>query len=440
MTEPVDCQSGRKPLTLGSFLKVSRRASRCPTGTKPPFSTPPSLESLRCEALTRHPPASSLLSVPLVRDAFTDLSFGFFPRCVDAEWCYQDQLIISTPGFNPIFNGFFYPVRSRFSTWLADPFTTARSLNDRDHLVREVLTMAHDYLHAWSYRIMDQLVPELGLLRGVINEENFEDIAFCHLLSEAVASVGLDYWQLCCRGANSYCDLGSCVEALTTSYRQRYLPEYRRACPILDVQQPAFLGAMTRFYCTGEFPFFEAYDLLRSARLTEWLEHELKYGQDQRRNTREWLAYRGLITLRGRTDGPVSPDTSRRVFLIDQMEDLLWDKVKHSRSPELSPAANGEVALPPRDPADLDFRFTNLAALTEPAWNKIGRPPDNWHFTFFHAQYISQIPFASFPDDRRKYIRLMHDQRDLVLMANLTRDLPRLDRESEEPVDLMILN
>jgi hypothetical protein len=69
---------------------------------------------------------------------------------------------------------------------------------------------------------------------------DFEDLIFCHLLTEAVAVAGLDYWYLSCVELNDVVDLGTTVRNLTIPYHERQRAEVRRFCPSLEVQTPEF--------------------------------------------------------------------------------------------------------------------------------------------------------------------------------------------------------
>ena len=310
----------------------------------------------------------SLLNIPLVKQVFADVSFRFIPRSTDVSWTYGRHIPITLTGFNPFEFAFYYGQDSRFAAWLDDPFSSARQFNDDDLLVREVLFMAHDYLHAWTYSAIHRLFPGLRVLHGAITAATFEDYVFCHLLSETVATIGVDYWLLCEREVNAFCPIGSTMGPLTVSYREARLPEYRRFCPQLEIQTPAFFRTLATFYCSGEFPGFDADDLRRSPQLLKWLRHELSYGVTQRALTRRWLAYLAdepIELAEQDACAPVSIDSPVRQQLIDELAVLLWAKVKEGRpGTELElPGAPAARHAPPSKPPD--FRFVNLARIPE---------------------------------------------------------------------------
>lgn len=193
----------------------------------------------------------SLLQIPLVQHVLSDRAFQLRSRAIDAHWYYEKRIPVTLAGFNPFEGAVFYAQRSVFAEWLENPLSSARNHNDNDCLVREVMFMVHDYLHAWTYQLVNRLWPELGLFSGQIEPESFESFVFVHLLSEAVATVGLDYWYLCVRGINSYCPIGTALGSLTVSYRESLLPEYRRFHPELTVQDTSFFSQLAQFYCHG---------------------------------------------------------------------------------------------------------------------------------------------------------------------------------------------
>ena len=138
--------------------------------------------------------AESLLRIPLVRQMMEDPAIRLVPRAVDAAWRYRQIAPVSVVGFNPWIKSVFYASESLFAAWLEDPYGSARAHNEDDLLVYEVLMAAHDHLHAWASLAIAALRPELRFGVGRITADKLEDHVFCHLLTEAVASGGLDYW------------------------------------------------------------------------------------------------------------------------------------------------------------------------------------------------------------------------------------------------------
>ncbi len=389
-----------------------------------------------------HP--ESLLNLPLVRQAFGDQAFRFVARSVDSSWSYERGIPVSLGGFNPFESAFYYGQSSRFAAWLSNPYGSARDFNENDLLVREVLFMVHDYLHAWAYSVIEELRPSCQVFHGAITGRTLEDYVFCHLLTEAVATVGLDYWFLCNRHLDELCPIGSNIRTLTVDYHDSRLPEYRRFFPDLEIQQPEFFRTLATFYCTGEFPGFDVSDLKQSPQLLRWLRHELSYGETQRKLARSWLAYLAaepLALTEADLAAPIEVDTEARSRLIDDVGERLWAKVK-----DVDAAASSNIkppSSPPdrRSPSDRppDFRFVNLARVPQERWPSMQLLGDD-HFKFFVYQFLGQLPFSAVPASKRKHLPLLLQQRNVSLVLDLLGDLPLRAALPDEPRDLMIAN
>lgn len=377
---------------------------------------------------TPHP--ESLLQLPLVRHALSDPGFRLVERGVDPEWTYAGHLPIAITGFNPFEAAYYYGWRSSFSRFLRQPEGSARALNEGDALVREVLFMVHDYLHAWAYQLIDGLRPELGLLTAPLGEAQRDDFAIAHLITEAAAVVGLDYWFLCVRSINEHCPIGSAVGPLAVSYHERDGAEFRRFHPLLDVQCPRFFSLLGAFYCHGEFPGFDVEDLRRSPLLLRWLRHELSYGAQQRRNIRHWLAY--LAGDSPQDDDRPLPLSPRHYTLMEEVGAALWALVKEGAPLHLSGATTTRRSDGHRPP---DFRLVNLHRVTD-----IPDRADPAPFSYYMYQYLSRIPLCEVPKERLRHLPLLARERDPLLLSHLFGDLPVLPAAADEPRDLMLLN
>lgn len=432
------------PLALGQGAST-RRISMSATMQKQLSGSLKEIRSLAGYA-ELHP--ESLLNIPIVREAFCDLGFRFVPRAIDARWTYERVLPINVSGFNPFESAYFYSHNSQFSKWLEDPFGSARDYNENDLLVREVLFMAHDYIHAWTYRVIDSLFPEKKILSSPISQDNFEDLVFCHLLTEAAATVGLDYWILSLKDANYYCNIGSNVGPLTISYREKLLDEYKKFAPNLEVQKPDFFVTLATFYCIGEFPGFGADDLRRSPQLLAWLKHELTYGVTQRKLTRSWLKFLSddKIKLSSKRDleKPIAVDTEFRQSVLENLSHSLWEKVQLAGledSKSLSeigsaPPVSSRQAPLNRDP---DFRFLNLGHVTFSEWSK-SCDPSGENFSFFLYQLLASMPFGEMKMEKKRCVDLLLRERDVDLALQLLGLDPEIETYDEEPRDLFIAN
>ncbi|HKX32423.1 MAG TPA: hypothetical protein VJ302_32350 [Blastocatellia bacterium] len=408
------------------------------------------INEIRSRALDADLDPESLLNVPLIRQAFCDVNFKFIARGVDSNWTYEKILPVTMTGFNPFLGSFYYGYNSSFAAWLESPLSSARPLNENDLLVREVLFMVHDYLHAWAYQKIDQLYPGLQVLNGQITAANFEDYVFCHLVTEAVATVGLDYWFLSVNELNEYCPIGSNFDNLAVSYRESHLAEYRKFNPDFAVQCPEFLETLAIFYCTGEFVGFGIDDLRLSPRLLSWLQHELSYGVLQRQLIRLWLAYLAPENLELPDESLISPvqiDDEWKKILVKEISHRLWRKVQaaHSRSGTVEideadswhSAGEGRTAPLEKKP---DFRFVNLGLTSRAEWQRAADLGGGENFRYFAYQYLSGIPLSSVPAGHLKLVPKLLHHRNADLIESLMGDLPRLENRPEEPRDIFLPN
>ncbi len=289
-------------------------------------------------------------------------------REIAPAWLYEYGNRLVTTGWNPLSGRVYVPSGSVLRTWLSGATRDLRALNQGDRFVRELCFLAHDLIHVWSVRLVQALVPERAFGHGEISADTLDAHAFVLLVTEACATVGLDYWYLSTFDLEQRLRIGSRFQRLTVDYRSSDDDEYRRCCPDFDTQTPAFFGRIARFYCTGVFPGFDARDALRSPRLHAWLDHELEYGQTQRQYAREWLMHLGgLSTDRvapSRLHAPVACDAPWQRAVIESLATQLWILIKADGEFVIAPPAAKSNAwrAPSRGP--IDARFTNIAALS----------------------------------------------------------------------------
>jgi hypothetical protein len=397
--------------------------------------------------MTKHVHPESLLCIPLVAQMLTDSRVPLKARAIDDAWRTHEAIPISVSGFNPLARCVFYPVRSPVAKWLKAPWASSRALNRGDDLLRSVLFAVHDYLHVWSYLAISELAPEIGFGRAPISADNFESFVFCHLLSETAATVGLDYWYLSTVEINKVCPIGSAVTGLTVSYREQHLPEYQRFNPLFQVQDRKFFGLLHRFYCDGTFRGFDSADLRKSPLLWRWLEHELRYAENQRRYCRMWfsyLAYGHCKWPRSKLIAPVRGER-RHWRLAEELGELLWSKVKLGRDEQVGrPAAFSWTA--PRT-ADPDFRFLNAARFDIDRLVRLERQgfvPEEQSFKHWLCQFMSRFEYATFDPELIEAIELIGPRRSFALSRAVFGGQKQISRSGaelhREPRDLMTLN
>lgn len=385
--------------------------------------------------------AESLLRIPLVRQMLADRQSKLVARAVDARWHYEG-ILPRLGGFNPLEGAVYYPAQSFFARWLRDRTGSARKYNQRDFLVKEVLFAVHDYLHAWAYRAIAALSAEDLFAPERVTRDALEAMVFAHLVSEAAATIGLDYWFLCTVSLNELCDIGSQMDCgLTTDYHERFAREYRRYDPALNVQAPEFFARFTRFYCSGVLPGFDAHALRESPLVLRWLEHELHYSRLQRRYSRQWFAHLTGAVLASdlaALDGPVPSDAPWQRRLVAQVGAMLWDKVKNDALHEL-PALSHSLARERSRARPIDFRFTNLNALSSSAPRRAQTSTDPESERYLAYQTIARVDFGRC--ERRLKMELLSltgDTSPATIAQRLKRS-PKLRRRPDEPRHIFLL-
>jgi hypothetical protein len=380
----------------------------------------------------------SLLRIPLVERAFSHPAIRPRPLAIDRTWGYQNIVTSNHVGFVPFTQAVFYGAVSRTASWSRRRRASGRPLNDDDHLVGEVFTCVHDFLHAWSLATIREVAPELSLRPRMSTAER-EDLAYAHLVTEAVATVGLDYWYLSVVDPNDVCPLGTRKFPLTVSYEERHLREYRRARPRLVVQRPAFLAELVEVYCDGVFRGFDREDIVRSPRLKIWLAKEISYGQRQRRYIREWLNFLTGPPLDTNDPGRAvlaRPGWARE--LVSLLSARLWRLVKDDV--DEAPEVRSDLPWDAARPAAFDPRFINLRALPPGELLRVATPiTDAALRELVCDQYVSSFERAHFDHAHVPALSRARAAYDLPALAALLEGVPRVQRSKDEPASLFLL-
>ena len=383
--------------------------------------------------------AESMLRIPLVRAAFAHPTLRPMPRAIDLRWHYQSVVERPLTGFVPLRQAVFYGHHSRIANWLHEPEGSARPHNAGDHLVGEVLFCVHDHLHAWALGAIRKAAPALTL-SPTIRPREFDDLAFVHLVTEAAATVGLDYWYLSVRESHEICDVGTARMPLTTPYHERYSTEYRRFRKGLVVQDPSFFGEMAKFYCDGRFQGFAAKAISESPRVAKWLTHEIRYGQRQREYIREWLSFMTGRPLQYASRGaPVRCDASWQKAVVRDLSNELWLYVKSGIDRVSSKRADVPTKCRglkrPFDP-----RFVNVATMSSEEVLDAGQSINDPNLLrLLCDQYISTFDFDGFDARRMPALVRGREARDLLAVHSLLQDGARIPPSAAEPTELFML-
>lgn len=381
-----------------------------------------------------HP--ESLLRIRPLEHVFEDEHVRIVSRGVDAHWAYDDPNTLRLDGFNPIGPSIFTSRKSALEEWLPHREGSARPHNERDRLVREALFAVHDYLHIWAWQWIGALRPSLGVGRVPIDADNLDDFAFCHILTETVATF-FDYWYLARRHLNDVADVGTAIRTLTIGYHDDHLREYQRFQPKLDVQRPDYFVEKCTFYCDGIFFGFELDDLRQSALVDRWLTHELEYGELQRSYARQWLADLAGVERGGRSlTDPIPIDAAWKHDLMHQLADLTWKKLQGG---ELLPSP-GILDVGPAWRHDrtktADFRFTNFNTRARRA-DVASAPGESFDYLF--AQYRAQFDWDALEPALKPVFEQVRRERDLSLGDRLLSGQRRLEPSPDEPDELFLI-
>ncbi|PRQ06685.1 hypothetical protein [Enhygromyxa salina] len=381
-----------------------------------------------------------LAALSATRHILQDPHTRIVRRSIDANWLYETRSSKTSAGWNPFRGEIYIADNSLVAQWLDDPSMDLRVLNENDLFLPEFAFLLHDHLHIFGARTIAELRPELAFGHGTLDPARLEEHAFVLVVTEAVATVGLDYWDLCCRNLGRELDIGTSFARLTVSYQASLEPEYRRYCEDFTAQTPDFFGLIARFYCTGAFPGFDGEALRRSPVTLGWLRHELLYGGSQRRYSRQWLQHLAGVQHydAGALEAPIEiPDWGEDV--IEELGERLWAKVKHGDPwlPGAQHAPEQAWRAPQRGP--IDCRFTNLAGFAdaerELARRSVLEPSrPQWREQLLRSR---RYPIGD-PDAIAAVNTLIHSP-DHAVVAWAANQLPAYGRSEDEPLDMFFL-
>jgi hypothetical protein len=360
--------------------------------------------------------AESLLHVPLVDFVLHQKEAQIVARPIDLGWYHYDLLPISTVGFAPFSGSLFCARNSCFGRWHSNSAGSARPFNTDEWLMYEVFFLVHDYFHLWAIgELIDELLPtRQGTI--ILDDETVSNLEFIYVVSEAAATVGLDYWYLARIDLNQLCSIGTRFRGLTSSYREADLDRYRRFNEQFQVQHPSFFQWMLNGYCTGTFRGFSADDLRSDDNLMHWLGHEVRMSQKQVAYIREWLCY-----LAGRhepsaavTAAPVDLGQGCRRRLVEGIVEKLWRISRGDEYPILRPYQLSFQSPNQRKGFDIDYRFTNIHALD--GWPNFSAEHfdslSREQFIYLVSQFLSSYKFEKEDIALRPHVDSLFNSRD----------------------------
>ena len=385
-----------------------------------------------------------ITKIPLLVRALTDSNISIGIRSVDSNWYYERLSPVNVQGFNPFHLKIYINKISSISEWISSGCSDKAFNNEGDFLIREALFLVHDYLHCWATLFIQNAFPDLHFGSSKITPKNFEDMVFCHIVTEACATVGLDYWFLSpIEKLDHFFGINTLLRQLTVAYSDSDKNEFQKFNKRFDAQTPDMFGLVANFYCDGEFPGFSADDLKRSPKLYAWMKHELEYGSKQRQYTREWFLHLsdGAVKVKpSELKATIKVNKPWQRALIHEMGQKLWQLVKENRSVQFT--KNRQTSVWKANPDCLDFRFVNLNTFkNKKILDIVNEPFFDRNFQYFFSQYVSNFIFDTFSNELHALLDHVKRERDMRSLFTLFKiSAAKAIKSHREPVDLFFIN
>ena len=304
------------------------------------------LRKMSAFPLGRWFPLTSLLKDPEIT---------IVPYPSDSRWSEHKISPHRTVGFDPWGNKLFTSANSPIFQWIENPETNPRRLNPNDRLVTDILFLIHDYLHIRFYRWAESDKELSPLLAENLRTRNHDFLATLHLASEAVATVGLDYWILAGGDLNRKICMGTALKNFAVPFDNRQIPEIRR---YLDWprEETDLLSFIAEVYWTGRVPGRISRGLIESPIVSAWLEKELGYGRLQRQYTQDYL--RNLFLQSARRPSEPSSDRLSIAHALRRFSKILWNWSKRNKAfPRSAPTHPPSIGFRRKVK---DFRFGSI--------------------------------------------------------------------------------
>lgn len=334
-------------------------------------------------------------------------------RPIDIHWKYFGLIRNISSGFNPFESTIYIAKRSRLYQVMHRGPSVLKNQIQIDNFYYEFAFFLHDYLHLWSNSWASHYLSKLGIKIKSI-KDNFEDIVFIHLLSESVATVGLDYWYLCQTGVSDKFKLKTNFEALTVPYRSINDKIYKsRFDGKFQIKSLNFFHELSVFYCNGIFEGFSKRDLLSNDLIKSWISKELLYGKLQRKYIRQWLLY-----LSGDKKEWTEKKLTKEIILKPWMYELinsigktLFDLVILKKN-RVMPGKNLGFKFLTQDCKNtkIDSRFINLKTKKELmlAW----KLEETKYWPCLSAQIVSRLNFSKIPIKHKLAIKEIIEKKE----------------------------
>ncbi len=272
---------------------------------------------------------------PLFDHFFKESSFRLVSRPYDSRWSYIGAVKGFQSGFNPFLNEIYFNEISNLAFWLRGS-EAPDSTGTRAKLLHEVLFLVHDYLHIWAMRLIDHFC-KTRLGRG-IRDRNHRELELFMILTEAVATVGLDYWVLSKTPTGRSFGLDRDIEFLTINLFPDQIEEIQKIDPQFNIHRESLYGEIVQFYLSGQLQGFTIDEVKASKALEKYVVHEISYGELQRAYARMFVqyAFEGAAPKEHDTS-PMSLGEPWHQDLVEFIGRTLWTLINIGESPELNP-------------------------------------------------------------------------------------------------------
>jgi hypothetical protein len=348
---------------------------------------------------------------PVVRSMIDDTSIRFIPRRVDMRWYYRKAVPICVTGFNPFRNGIFYGQHSFLAEIISSSNAPIRK--DLDWYLYELFFAAHDYVHVWC---VQELTRELGAFEdaAMLRDRNQQRrFIYTLLLSEAAATIAIDYWLLCQRPVSRILPRRPTFSALTTSFTHRDAARLRKIDAKMDVASKSFFDWLATAYFTGRFDGPSGSWGRLSGMQIDWVSAERVQANKQRRIATAWLSY--LVGSRV-VDDSLYRGMSEYADLTRHIAEELWRCCFAGK--QLKTRNKGEVNTVFSQPkTNIDFRFVNVRDVDD-LRRHVMKLSDPVQRRYFVSQYVSCFDYN---DISRKEILALTPASSLRTVERATR-------------------
>jgi hypothetical protein len=333
---------------------------------------------------------------PVIDSMFRDRALQFEERKIDMRWYYERHLDISVCGFNPFVGRIYFGRQSFLSKFL---FDSDACVDQSDWYLYEVFFAAHDYVHAWCVRELTHRLDVRVTKKSLRDAAHLKRFLYMLLLSEAAATVAVDYWLLCQKSVNDLLSGRGTFHALTTTYRNADLKPIRRKIPEFDVGSKSFFWMLAEAYCTGSFGVLAPFVFDAANSPESWLSIEKCQTGKQQILAHGWLRF-----LSGRRGRFVDTQLTKEEFLsfaeaTGHICDRLW-RCCFGGDPLALAGPAQEETLSPLSEGVMDFRFVNARDVPHLRRHVVGlRDAVQWKY--FLAQYISCFDYDHFSSRAR---------------------------------------